>query len=70
MESKYPRQERLIALLNERHISQREFAEIIRMHPDLLSYKLNGHRRIRIDEALRMAAALGETVESLFGGMS
>lgn len=68
MKNKYPRQERLIELLHERHISQREFAEMIGMHLDLLSRKLNGHRNITVDEAIRIAEALGSTVNELFIG--
>lgn len=68
MESRYPRQERLIEVLRERHISQREFAEMIGMQMPVLSRKLNGHRQISVDEALRIAEALGGTVEELFIG--
>lgn len=68
MESRYPRQERLIDALHERHISQRELAEMIGMQLPLLSRKLNGHRQISVDEALRIAEALGGTVEELFIG--
>lgn len=68
MESRYPRQERLIEVLHERHISQREFAEMIGMQMPVLSRKLNGHRQISVDEALRIAEALGGTVEELFIG--
>lgn len=68
MESRYPRQERLIEVLHERHISQREFAEMIGMQMPVLSRKLNGHRQISVDEALRIAEALGGTVEELFVG--
>lgn len=68
MESRYPRQELLIDALHERHISQRELAEMIGMQLPLLSRKLNGHRQISIDEALRIAEALGGTVEELFIG--
>lgn len=68
MESRYPRQERLIDALHERHISQREFAEMIGMQMPVLSRKLNGHRQISVDEALRIAEALGGTVEELFIG--
>lgn len=68
MEARYPRQERLIEVLHERHISQRELAEMIGMQLPLLSRKLNGHRQISVDEALRIAEALGGTVEELFIG--
>ena len=68
MEARYPRQERLIEALHERHISQREFAEMIGMQMPVLSRKLNGHRQISVDEALRIAEALGGTVEELFIG--
>lgn len=68
MEARYPRQELLIEVLHERHISQRELAEMIGMQLPLLSRKLNGHRQISVDEALRIAEALGGAVEELFIG--
>lgn len=68
MEARYPRQQRLIDALHERHISQRELAEMIGMQLPLLSRKLNGHRQINVDEALRIAEALGGTVNELFVG--
>lgn len=68
MEARYPRQERVIEVLHERHISQRELAEMIGMQLPLLSRKLNGHRQINVDEALRIAEALGGTVDALFVG--
>ena len=68
MESRYPRQQRLIDALHEQHISQRELAEMIGMQLPLLSRKLNGHRQISVDEALRIAEALGGTVNELFIG--
>lgn len=68
MEARYPRQHRLIEVLHEQHISQRELAEMIGMQLPLLSRKLNGHRQINVDEAMRIAEALGGTVEELFIG--
>lgn len=68
METRYPRQERVIEVLHEQHVSRRELAEMIGMQLPLLSRKLNGHRQINVDEALRIAEALGGTVEELFVG--
>lgn len=66
MERKYPRQDKIINLLHERHLSQREFAEQIGMKEDALSNKLNGHRTISVYEAYEWSRALGVSVEEIF----
>lgn len=66
MERKYPRQDKIINLLHERHLSRREFAEQIGMKEDALCYKLNGHRAISVYEAYKWSRALGVSMEEIF----
>lgn len=63
---KYVRQQKLIDLLHERHISQSEFAETMGMSLDCMSAKLNGRRQFTLQEALRVSELLGVRVEDIF----
>lgn len=66
MGTKYPKQDKIINLLHERHITQREFAETVGIKEDVLCYKLNGHRTISVYEAYTWSRALGMQMEEIF----
>lgn len=69
MERKYPRQDKIINLLHERHLSRREFAEQIGMTESGLSGRLTGRVKLKPYQAKKIAAALNVPVKELFVGV-
>ena len=66
MEGKYPKQVKIVELLEERGISHRIFADRIGMKQDSLSRKLGGSRRFTAQEMVAISAELREPIERLF----
>ena len=64
-EKKYPRQEKIIELLHERHISQRELAERLGMKPENLTKRLDGYVRIKLYLASKIAKELNVPMEDI-----
>ena len=66
MGTKYPKQVKIISLLQDRGISHREFAERIGMKEDSLSRKLNGTRKLTMREMRVISTEMREPMENLF----
>ena len=66
MYPKHPKQVKILALLHERGISQREFADRIGMKEDSLSRKLNGSRGFTLAQIRVIGTFLGKPIEELF----
>lgn len=65
-EHKYVRQAKLIEMLHENHITQREFAAELGIKLDAISAKLHGRRQFSLQEAFRVADIFGKSVEEIF----
>ena len=66
MGTKYTKQVKIISLLEERGISHRSFAERIGMKEDTLSRKLNGTRRLYLEEIRAISEEMRVPTEKLF----
>ena len=64
-EKKYPRQDKIIELLHERHITQRELAERLGMKPENLTSRLDGRVRIKPYLACKIAKELNVPMEDI-----
>lgn len=59
--------ERITDIMNERHITQKQLAEMANVTESAMSYYVKGGRTPRIDILSRLAAALNVTTDYLLG---
>lgn len=59
--------ERITDIMNKRHITQKQLAEMANVTESAMSYYVKGGRTPRIDTLSRLAAALNVTIDYLLG---
>ena len=56
----------LLIAIREKELRQKEFAEIVGIHPNTLSSAINGRINMSLDEKARCAKALGKSIKEIF----
>lgn len=63
---RYPWQYKLVGIMLERGITQRELSKQIGMTESVLSIKIGGYRKTSVTEAIAIARVIGLPVEEIF----